>query len=89
MSVTAETSHSAMGPYVVMAAVGLVLYAWTAVCREALVVKVYCCGGEGDGGGGLGERHAPHSAISSFETTLQRPATQGHTSQVKGQKYAP
>ena len=88
MSVMAETSQLAIGPYVAMAAVGSALYAWTAVCREALVVNVYC-GGEGDGGGGLGERHAPHSAISSFETTLQRPATQGHTSQVKGQKYAP
>ena len=40
MSVMAETSHSATGPYSAMAAVGLVLYAWTAVCREALVVKV-------------------------------------------------
>ena len=86
MSVMAETSQLAIGPYVAIAAVGLALYAWTAVCREALVVNVYCGGGEG---GGLGERHAPHSAISSFETTLQRPATQGHTSQVKGQKYAP
>ena len=55
MLVMAETSQSAIGPYVAMAAVGLALYAWTAVCREALVVKVYCCG-EGDGGGGLGER---------------------------------
>ena len=35
MSVMAETSQSAMGPYVAMAAVGLVLYAWTAVSREA------------------------------------------------------
>ena len=53
MSVMAETSQSAMGPYVAMAAVGSVLYAWTAVCREALVVKVP--GGDGgDGGGGLG-----------------------------------
>ena len=53
MSVMAETSQSAMGPYVAMAAVGLVLYAWTAACREALVVKVVSCtdgdsGGEGD-----------------------------------------
>ena len=38
-----------------MAAVGLVLYAWTAVRREALVVKVPGGGGEGDGGGGLGD----------------------------------
>ena len=58
MSVMAETSQSAMGPYVAIAAVGLVLYSLTAVCREALVVKVYAglgLGGEGDGGGGEGE----------------------------------
>ena len=60
MSVMAETSQSAMGPYVAMAAAGLVLYAWSAVCREALVVKVVSCtdgdsGGEGDGGGGEGD----------------------------------
>ena len=40
MSVMAETSQLAMGPYVTMAAVGSALYAWTAVFREALVVKV-------------------------------------------------
>jgi len=40
MSVTAETSQSAMGPYVAMAAIGLALYAWTAVFREALSVNV-------------------------------------------------
>ena len=40
MSVMAETSQLAMGPYVAMAAVGSALYAWTAVCREALVVNV-------------------------------------------------
>ena len=45
MSVMAETSQSAIGPYVAMAAVGLALYAWTAVFREALVVKVYESGG--------------------------------------------
>ena len=57
----AETSQPAMGPYVAMAAVESVLYAWTAVCREALVVKVYEAaglglvgGGDGDGGAGLG-----------------------------------
>jgi len=49
MSVIAETSQSAMGPYVAVAAVGLALNSWTAVCREALVVKVP--GGEGGGGG--------------------------------------
>ena len=52
MSVMAETSQLAMGPYVAMAAVGLVLYAWTALCRESLVVKVAACS---DGGGGLGD----------------------------------
>ena len=40
MSVMAETSQLAMGPYVAIAAVGLALYAWTAVFREALVVNV-------------------------------------------------
>ena len=61
MSVMAETSHSAMGPYVAIAAVGSVLYAWTAISKEALVMKVYEAaglglggGGDGDGGGGLG-----------------------------------
>ena len=39
MSVMAETSQSAMGPYAAMAAVGLALNAWTAVSRAALVVK--------------------------------------------------
>ena len=38
MSVMAETSQSAMGPYVAVAAVGLALNAWTAVRREALVM---------------------------------------------------
>ena len=45
MSVMAETSQLAMEPYVAMAAVGLVLYNWTAVSRKALVVKVATCGG--------------------------------------------
>ena len=40
MSVMAETSQSAMRPYVAVAAVGLALYAWTAVFREAVVVNV-------------------------------------------------
>jgi len=39
MSVMAETSQSAMGPHVAVAAVGLAMNSWTAVCREALVVK--------------------------------------------------
>ena len=54
MSVMAETSQWAMGPYVAIAAVGLVLYAWTAVFREALVVKVVGLDGGGGGGGGDG-----------------------------------
>ena len=66
MSVMAETSQSAMRPYVAMAAVGLALYSWTAVFREALVVKVVVTTrrrapparayseGDGDGGGGIG-----------------------------------
>merc|ERR1719149_246130 len=53
MSVMAETSQLAIGPYVAIAAVGSALYARTAVCREALVVKVP--GDDGDGGGGLGD----------------------------------
>ena len=40
MSVMAETSQSAMRPYVAVAAVGLALYAWTAAFRAALVVNV-------------------------------------------------
>ena len=40
MSVMAEMSQSVMRPYVTVAAVGLALNSWTAVCREALVVKV-------------------------------------------------
>ena len=39
MSVMAETSQSAMGPYVAVEAVGLALNARTAVSRAALVVK--------------------------------------------------
>ena len=50
MSVMAEMSHSAMGPYVSMAALWSVLYAPTAVCREALVMKVP--GGDDGGVGG-------------------------------------
>ena len=40
MSLMAETSQSAMGPYVPMVSFGFASYAWTAVSREALVVKV-------------------------------------------------
>ena len=39
MSVMAETSQSAIGPYVAVAASGLASYSWTAVIRAALVVK--------------------------------------------------
>ena len=71
MSVMAETSQSAMGPYVAMAAAGSALYAWTAVCREALVVKVAASsdsgsglgdGGDGAGGGGEGGGEVQHEA---------------------------
>ena len=41
MSVMADTHQSAMGPYVTVAAAGSALNAWTAVCREALLVKVW------------------------------------------------
>ena len=40
MSVTAETSQSAMGPYVAMAEAAFASNARTAVFREALLVKV-------------------------------------------------
>jgi hypothetical protein len=54
MSVMDETSQSVMRPYVAVAALLFALYARTAVCREALVVKVPVGedgGGGGDGGG--------------------------------------
>ena len=47
MSVTPETSHSATGPYVAVAAAGSTLYAVTAAFSEALVMLG---GGGGDGG---------------------------------------
>jgi len=40
MSVMAETSQLAIRLYTLLAASGLVLYACTAVCSEALVVKI-------------------------------------------------
>ena len=40
MSVMPETSQLAMGPYVASAEATSALYAWTAVSREALVVKM-------------------------------------------------
>ena len=39
MSVMAETSQSAMGPYVAMAPAGFASKAWTAVSSSALLVK--------------------------------------------------
>eukprot|EP00964_Phaeocystis_antarctica_P050365 scaffold29240_cov55-Phaeocystis_antarctica.AAC.3 len=54
----AETHQPAMGPYFAIAAVGLASKAWTAVFREALVVKVFVkaqAGGESDGDGGAGD----------------------------------
>ena len=60
MSVTSETHQSAMGPYFSMAEATSALYAVTADCREALLVKVFlpvqATGGRlGDGGGGDGK----------------------------------
>ena len=40
MSVMADTSQSAMGPYVATAEATSMLYAWTAVFRAVLVVKM-------------------------------------------------
>ena len=40
MSETPETSQLATGPYVAIADTGLALIAWTAVFREAVLVKV-------------------------------------------------
>ena len=77
MSVMAETHQSAMGPYVAMAAAGSALNAWTALFREALVVKVFWIvqatsgglgdggGGDGDGGGGLGELFAALGVLAT------------------------
>eukprot|EP00964_Phaeocystis_antarctica_P128454 scaffold92250_cov61-Phaeocystis_antarctica.AAC.7 len=62
MSVMAETSQSARGPYVAMAESALASYASTAVFRWVLLVKTLSiaggggdCGGDGGGGGGLGD----------------------------------
>ena len=52
MSVMAETSQSAMGPYVAMAEAAFVLNAAAAVFRESVVVKVP--GGNAGGEGGEG-----------------------------------
>ena len=50
----AETSQSAMGPYVAMATVEFSSKAWTAVFSSAVSVNVVG-GGGGEGGGGGGE----------------------------------
>ena len=57
MSEMAETSQLAMGPYVASAEATSALYAWTAVFREAFVVKVVVST-DGDSGGGGGEGDA-------------------------------
>ena len=70
MSVMAETSQSAMGPYVAMASVGLVLYAWTAVCRDALVVKVPGGDGGSEGGGGVAGGEGGGNGGAVWQTNL-------------------
>eukprot|EP00964_Phaeocystis_antarctica_P039605 scaffold22650_cov55-Phaeocystis_antarctica.AAC.6 len=62
MSETPETSQSATGPCVAMADTGLALTAWTAVFREAVLVKVP--GGDGGGGAGGGSIGG-HRLVSS------------------------
>ena len=52
MSVMAETSQSAMGPYVAMAAVEFASKAWTAVFSSVVSVNVVGGGGSESGGGG-------------------------------------
>ena len=82
MSETPETSQLAIRPYVKMAAVGLVLYAWTAVFREALVVKVPGCeGGEGGStatfrvniGSHDGGKATPPTGSCVFELCVAKP----------------
>ena len=64
MSKTAETSHSAMGPYVATADSASSLYAWTAVFRGAVLVKMP--GGDGGlGGGWRGEAQFPVPQLES------------------------
>ena len=61
MSVTPETHQPAMAPYFAVAASASESYSVAAVCRSALLVKVWPVqglggGGEGEGGGaGLGD----------------------------------
>ena len=71
MSETAETSQSAMRPYVAVAAAGSTLYAWTATFREAVLVKVK---GWGGGGGGHAASQPPsHDASISSSAVRQAP----------------
>ena len=58
ISVMAETSQSARGPYVAMADAGLALNALTATIREAVLVKVPD-GGDGGDGGDVITDHSP------------------------------
>eukprot|EP00964_Phaeocystis_antarctica_P096344 scaffold62657_cov64-Phaeocystis_antarctica.AAC.4 len=89
MSVMAETSQSEMGPHVAVAAVGFALNAWTAVIREALVVKIQAegggglgggsgseggGGGGGDGDGGEGQLPGPQLESYSAEAKAEVPA---------------
>ena len=59
MSVMAETSQSAMGPYSAMAELASLLNSWAATFRAFRFAKVYggggAGGGEGGGKGGGGE----------------------------------
>jgi len=64
MSVMDETSQSAMGPYVPVVSFGFASYAWTAVSREALVVKMRG-GGEGSGCAESPPPHAQHLRVGS------------------------
>ena len=84
MSVMPETSQSARGPYVASAEATSALYAWTAVFRGALVVKVEvqaCVGGLGDGGeggnagGDGGANMQMHCLDEEHEPVLRLPKT--------------
>ena len=76
MSVMPETFQSAMGPYVAVAAVGLALYAWTAIFRAALLVKVP--GGDGgDGGGDGGDDGGDWQMQMGFAWTMGAPVAWG------------
>jgi hypothetical protein len=58
MSVMAETSQSAMGPYSAMAELASLLNSWAATFRAFRFAKEYGGGdaGGGEGGGGKGAR---------------------------------